>query len=367
MVSTTDTRSNWHTWSPAYATAPPPACQTLRNYRNTVEWGYTCIFAQEDGDPLPFAINTACMPWITPNIYPSSAAFYSPATVCPTSWTAVSTATTGDQWIAAETGLTCCPVDFAGDGRGGCTPGSSGVFPVVRCGDADAEENERGAFTGMAWPATVTPSINALQMRYRATDVVSADVMTTGAQTPYNSAGSSIGTDGRRTGLSSGAKAAIGTVIPVVFIIGTLAFLLLWRRNKQKKAVGALTARNPGSEKRYQPQRSPDVETPYRHLLDAKHVSSTADGLVGGTYRANSNSHETPEWNVELDGANAECQNLIAANPIDELTSPGNVQEANELSGLARVLRKPLQPIEIDSTPVVVEVGDAYIPYRPGP
>jgi hypothetical protein len=33
---------------------------------------------------------------------------------------------------------------------------------------------------------------------------------------------------------------------------------------------------------------------------------------------------------------------------------------------MARVPRKPIAPVEIDGTAVVAEVGDAYIPYRPG-
>jgi hypothetical protein len=363
MSFITDTRSNWHTWSPTYATAPPTACQTLRNYRKTVDWGYTCVFGEENNDALPFAINTACMPWVTQNVYPNSAAFYSPATACPTSWTAVSTATTGDQWGTGETGLTCCPAGFEGDGRGGCKPRTSGTFPVVQCGDADAEENESRVYTAGAWPATVTAGVTALQLRYRESDLGSAST-SSGRSSPSSSSGSSNGNDGRRGGLSIGTKAAIGTVIPIILVIGALSILLLWRRRKQKKASMVLAAKNMKDEKN-DSSGSLGFAQPHTHLLSTKDANTTAAGAVTAIHRTNSNAHETPEWNVELDGTEAEHQSLISARPLTGLASSGGGQEANELSGLARVLRKPIQPVEIDSTPVLTEVGDAYITYRP--
>jgi hypothetical protein len=359
-----DTRSNWHPWSPTYATAPPAACQTLRNYRNTVDWGYTCVFGEENGEALPFAINTACMPWVTPNVYPNSAAFYSPVTACPTSWTAVSTATTGDQWVTGEKGLVCCPTGFEGDRRGGCKPGTSGTFPVVQCGDADAEENENRVYTAGTWPATVTANVTALQLRYRETDVGSAST-SSGGSSLSSSVGPSNGNDSERSGLSIGVKAAIGTIIPIILIIAALSFVLLWRRRKRKKASMALVAKNMEDGKRGRSPRSLEVLQPHTHLLDTKDPDTTAAGAVAATHRVNSNLHETPEWNVELDVTEAKHQHLISARSLTGLASSRGGQEANELSGLARVPRKPIQPVEIDSTPVLAEVGDAYIPYRP--
>jgi hypothetical protein len=340
MTTTTDARSNWQTWSPAYETAPPAACQTLRSYQNAVEWGKTCVFAQEDGDPLPFSINTACMPWVTPNIYPNTAAFYSPATACPTSWSAVSTATNGDQWINGETALTCCPSGFEGDGRGGCRVGSSGTYPIVQCGEADAEENSNRIYTAGQWPTTATASITALQLRYQASDIGSASTSSpssTSASKPSNP-----------TGLSTGAKAAIGTIIPLVFIIGALAFALLWRRRKQKNSAMVKT------------------------LADEK-ASRPSESIHGGAYHSDSNcaslnpangsnAHETPEWNVEMDATEAERQGFMTHHyaPASAAT------ESSELGGVLRMQRKPIAPVEIDGTMVRAEVGDAYLPYRPG-
>jgi hypothetical protein len=345
MASTTDTRSNWHTWSPAYETAPPASCQTLRNYKNVVEFGYQCVFAREDGDPIPFSINTACMPWVTPNVYAVPTAFYSPATACPTSWTAVSTATTGEQWASGETGVTCCPAGFEGDGRGGCKVGTTGTFPVVQCGDADAEENESRTYTAGAWPATATASIMPLRLRYRASDIGSA----TGSGRPPSSTSSSGSTGSASDGgLSTGAKAAIGTIIPLVFLLGAMAFFLLWRRRRQKIRAVALAAKNMGDEKE---DHTPGSQ-PHGIPLESKMAGAAA------VHQSHNNTHETPEWNAEMDATEAERQRLV--------TSQHEFGDAVELGGTSRVPRKPIAPVEIDGVPVTAEIGDAYIPYRPG-
>ncbi|KAH7094693.1 hypothetical protein FB567DRAFT_510839 [Paraphoma chrysanthemicola] len=362
MSSATDTRSNRRTWSPAYETAAPAACQTLRNYRNVVEWGYTCVFAEEDGDPVPFSINTACMPWVTPNVYPASSAFYSPATACPTSWSAVSTATSGEQWVSGETALTCCPAGFDGDGRGGCKVGSSGSVPVVQCGEADAEENKNLVYTAGAWPASVTASITALHLRYQASDIGSASATGSNSASSTGGAGSS-GSSGNG-GLSTGAKVAIGVVIPLVFLVGALAFFLLWRRRKQKKAAAVLAPANMGDEK----------STPAPSSVDRSSYQQSpptvSKGPIGNTFAAHhnitpTNPHETPEWNVEMDATEAERQHLVGTHN-DPLSATSPASDVTELGGLARVARKPIAPVEIDGRQIVPEVGDAYIPYRPG-
>jgi hypothetical protein len=344
MTTTSDTRSNWRTWSPAYETAPPAACQTLRNYQNAVEWGKTCVFGKEDGDPLPFSINTACMPWVTPNVYPNTAAFYSPATACPTSWSAVSTVTNGAQWVNGETALTCCPSGFEGDGRGGCRVSSSGTFPIVQCGEADAEENSNTIYTAGQWPTSATASITALQLRYQPSDIGSARASPSSTNTSQPS---------HHTGLSTAAKTAIGTVIPLVFILGALAFALLWRRRKHKKSALVLAAQNLADEKAPHPSESLRSSAgAYHHpSRDGKHVHPSPGDMGSG-------AHETPEWNVEMDAGEAEREGFMASH-----VAKG---EASELGGTARVQRKPIAPVEIDGRSVRAEVGDAYLPYRPG-
>jgi hypothetical protein len=361
MASKTDTRSNWQTWSESYETAPPAACQTLRNLNNAVEWGKMCVFGKEDGDPVPFSINTACMPWVTPNVYPNTAAFYSPATACPTSWSAVSTATSGDQWTKGETALTCCPSGFEGDGRGGCKVGASGTYPVVQCGEADAEENNNQIYTAGQWPATATASIAALQLRYQASDVGSASA----SNSPTNSGGSTNNNNNNNNngngGLSIAAKAAIGTIVPLVFLLGAFAFALLYRRRKQKKAALALAAKNLSDEKTMPPSStSPYATTSYNNHHSQPPSAKAA--FIPPT----SHTHETPEWNAELDATEAERQRLVAPHEYEPMSASTNTTDVSELGGMGRVARKPVAPVEMEGSSVPVEVGDAYIAYRPG-
>jgi hypothetical protein len=372
-MTTTDTRSDWRTWSPSYETAPPAACQTIRNLNNVVEWGATCVFGEEDG-PAPFSINTACMPWVTPNVYPNTAAFYSPATACPTSWSAVSTATNGDQWVNGETGLTCCPPGFDGDGRGGCKVGTA-TYPAVECGEADAEENNQRVYTSGKLPPRATASITALKLRYQASDIGSASVT---GNTPSNTGGSNGGGGGG--GLSTGAKAAIGTIIPLVFIIGAFAFALLWRRRKQKKAAMALAAKN-ADEKDTRPSGSIN-STAYQQPTTFPNSDIKGPPLVpvlAGAQRTGGGGtgglSETPEWNVEMDATEAERQGLVAnqyepqgvvGHQHEPSSAISHQTDASELAGTARMSRKPIAPVEMDGTGVRAEVGDAYIPYRPG-
>lgn len=290
------------------------------------------------------------MPWVTPNIYPSTAAFYSPATACPSSWVAVSTASSGEQWVSGETGLTCCPSGFEGDGRGGCKVGRGGTFPVVKCGDADAEENERRVYTAGQWPVGVSAEITALQLRYRDGDV--------GMPLSTGGAGSRSSSSNKH-GLSTGAKAAIGTIVPLVFIVGALAFAFLWRRRRCRKDAMRLAA-----EKNIEDEKDPRLSAscsraachfPSQHPHSDIKNPSRAPALVG----TRSNAAETPEWNVEMDATEAERQGLVAH-------GEGGVEpRANELGGTARMARKPIAPVEIDGRSVRAEMGDAYLAYRP--
>jgi hypothetical protein len=364
---TSTSRSLQHSWDTAWATAPPPSCQTLRNLNNAVAYGQTCVFAEEDGDPTPFNINTACLPWVTSGVYPSTSAFYSPATACPDSWTAVATQTSASNqkdWVDGETALQCCPDGMVGDGRVGCRPGSSGSWPVVECGEADAEENEQRTYLGASWPASATPSITALQLRYQPSDVGSANptASETGRTSTSGTGGSGGGgkssNGGAGGGLSTGATAAIATVIPLAFIIGALAAFLLWRRKSRNRKTTLLASEDLGDEK----ARRASGSSTQHPTSDPKAPSTAAAAYTTGT------AHETPEWNIEMNATEAERQKLVNAYdqaPMSASTTAGG-SEAAELGGMARVSRKPIAPVEIDSTEVRAEIGDAYLPYRPG-
>ncbi|KAA8619779.1 hypothetical protein A1F94_004699 [Pyrenophora tritici-repentis] len=356
---TSTSRHLQHAWNTAWATAPPPSCSTLRNLNGAVAWGESCVFAQEDGDPVPFSINTACMPWVTSNVYPSPSAFYSPATACPDAWTVVATQTAAsgegsdNRWVDGEVGLQCCPEGFQGDGGAGCRPGGSGSWPVVECGEADAEENNMKTYNGGRWPASATPSIGALRLRYQTSDAGGAGP-TASASGPGKT-GTSSGKGG--SGLSTGAIAAIATVLPLVLILAALAAFTFWRRNKRRK-VALLASQHLGQEKADRPSSSTHGNTRHTYYSVPK----------GSAYAVGSSQvqHETPEWNVEMDAMDTERQNLVGAYGSAERDVRGQGQaEVPELGGLARMPRKAIAPVEIDGRAILAEVGDAYIAYRP--
>ncbi|KAI8934279.1 hypothetical protein NX059_009020 [Plenodomus lindquistii] len=386
-------RSLQHSWNTAWTTAPPPSCTTLRNLANTVAWGETCVFAEEDGDPLPPSINTACMPWVTSNIVPSPSAFYSPATACPSSWTAVATSTAGlPQWVDGETALLCCPDAFEGDGGTGCRPRGNGNFVVNECGEADAEENQIMTYAGAMWPASATARVDALQLRWQASDTGGTASATSGGPTASGSSGGGGGngsgsnSGGSGDGLSTGAIAAIATVIPLVFIIGALAAFMLWRRKKNRDAAAAAAKSSLGDEKSGRNSGIDGAAHPQSYHFvpthKAAHVEPTSHGTAAAAATANpapspavaaaiANSsspsqYETPEWNAELDAAEAERQRLVSPSiaPASAVTDASS--QPSELGGIVRMQRKPIPPVEIDSREVAAEVGDAYIPYRPG-
>ena len=305
------------------------------------------------------------MPWFTSNVYPSPSAFYSPATACPDSWTAVATQTaksgegSDDRWIDGEVGLQCCPEGFQSDGGTGCRPGGSGSWPVVECGEADAEENTFKTYDAARWPASATPSISALKLRYQASDTGDARPTASSLMPGDTGSGNSgSGSGGKRDdGLSTSAVAAIATVIPLVLIIAALAAFTLWRRSKKRKAA-LLASSNLGQGKAE--RRSSSTDGPAKHIYHSVPKSARDDGSSQG-------QHETPEWNIEMDAMEAERPNLgeVDSPPVVGGRAQGQA-EAAELGGLARVPRKAIAPVEIDGRPVLAEVGDAYIAYRPG-
>ena len=348
-------RPNQHAWVTAFEAQPPPACATLRALSNTVEYGVTCVFAEEDGDPLPNSINTACLPWATGFVQASSA-FFSPATACPTSWTAVATRTAADNasdWVDGETALECCPPGFVGGVNGMCNPGSSGSMAVVSCGEADADENKNAVYTAGSWPASVSARITALQLRFQPSDVGLSASATGSSTSSTSTSGSGSGTGSG--GLSTGAKAAMGTTIPLVFILGALAAFLLWRRRKHRTAAAHSRNLNHGHETK----RSYE-EVPQQTYTDWKDTSAAP--MASAT---SNNPHETPEWNAELDATEAERRRYMAvpgslfpsaAGVQIAAASPGGASDVSELSGMMRVGRKPVAPVELDSIPVTTEL-----------
>ncbi len=364
----TSTRPNQRSWVTAYENPPPAACATLRALANIVEFGLTCVFAEEDGDPLPNSINTACLPWATGTV-PATSIFYSPATACPTSWTAVATRTAAESatdWIDGETALECCPAGFTGGVGGMCNPGPSGTTPVVGCGEADTDENENIIYTAGSWPASVSARVTALQLRYQPTDVGGSEISSTGTSSSTSTNTSSSGSGSGNDGLSVGAKAAIGTVVPLVVILAALVAFMLWRRRKHSMKAAALSSKHNTDDYETKDSYLGISQEPLTKSKDLPITAMASRTAAADPIAPQHGHHETPEWNTELDATEAERRNYMAVQgslfPAGRGTevvasSPGGLSEASELGGVMRAKRKPVAPVELDSTPVLPELS----------
>lgn len=259
-------------------------------------------------------------------------------------------------WVDGETALECCPPGFVGGAGGLCNVGTSGTTPVVRCGDADAEENENVVYTAGSWPATVSARVTALQLRYQPTDLGQSSSATGTGSAGSSRSPSNPGSENGSGGLSVGAKAAVGTVIPLAFLLGALAALLLWRRRKQRERAAALSKNSMGGH---------ETKHSYEEVQQHNFTDSKGTPAVAAPMTRNG-LHETPEWNVELDATEAERRRYMAVqgslfppgnNAEAAASSPGGASEASELGGMIRVNRKPVAPVELDSTPLTAELN----------
>lgn len=266
-------------------------------------------------------------------------------------------------WIDGETALECCPPGFIGGGAGMCNPGTSGTVPVVQCGEADADENESVVYTAGRWPVTASARVTALQLRYQPTDIgLSASVSATESMSTGTST-SSPGSGRGDEGLSVGAKAAIGTVIPLVFILGALTAFLLWQRRKHKQRASALSKNTmDGHETKH------SYEEAHQHNMTDSKSRPNADisATVTAVVVTHQGPHETPEWNAELDATEAERRTYMAVqgslfgtgkDTEAAVSSQQGASEASELSGMMRMNRKPISPVELDSTPLTAELN----------
>lgn len=119
-----------------------------------------------------------------------------------------------DEWIPGETAITCCPSGFgASNSDGRCRLELKEIWTNTPCvaGSAAAETATLTA------QATSRPYAQMLRLRYQESDLTQ----------PLPGGGSS--------GLSTGSKAAIGVVVPIVVISLVLGVLFFWRRRKQQK------------------------------------------------------------------------------------------------------------------------------------
>ncbi|KAK3303442.1 uncharacterized protein B0T15DRAFT_275165 [Chaetomium strumarium] len=188
-----------------------------------------------------------------------SSFFYSPGIACPSGYWTACYDTTG---VSSITTVTCCPT--YGDIKLSCVADPltlSSVWETLFCtwvapaetGTVITTTERRGKTSVGTAQVTAPGGINAygVRMVYQSTDLYTSTSTsssssasdTTDTAAPSTTAspgdppaisGSASSSADSSSGLSTGAKAAIGVVIPLVVIGALILGLLFWRRRKQQ-------------------------------------------------------------------------------------------------------------------------------------
>lgn len=232
----------------------------------------------------------SCMP---PGFTGASSAFFSPGIACPSGYWTACHDTTG---VASITTVTCCPT-YGADISLSCVPNPlslSEVWETMFCtwmaprspGTViTLTKSEDGRTSTVTERITANAGINAygVRMVYQSSDLnpsssstsstsASEDASSTPANptaNPYAGPSSSNGavtTSGPEPGgLSTGAKAAIGVVVPLLVIGALVAGFLLWRRRRGAREAALSSAPPPP-----QPPSEGLEHTQYEHYVPAK-------------------------------------------------------------------------------------------------
>jgi hypothetical protein len=221
----------------------------------------------------------------------NSAFFYSPGIACPSGYWTACHDTTG---VSSITTVTCCPTYR--DITLSCVPNPlslSEVWESLFCTwiaprstgtEVIVTKSVDGRTSTVTERVTWPGGINAygVRMVYQSTDL-EIPVTSTSTSTTLSSDGptrtgdtspdpsSSKNTASADTGLSTGAKAAIGVVVPLVVLGALLAALLFWRRKRKHQQ------QSPPMDHQQQPQ--PGLE---RYPLGDQHPKPP--GSTGGGY-----------------------------------------------------------------------------------
>jgi hypothetical protein len=187
-----------------------------------------------------------------------SSFFYSPGIACPSGYWTACYDTTG---VSSITTVTCCPT--YGDIKLSCVADPlslSSVWETLFCtwiapetGTVITTTERRGKTSVGTAQVTAPGGINAygVRMVYESTDLYTStsstssssssasDTTSTAATSSTAAAGNSpaISSADSSSGLSTGAKAAIGVVIPLVVIGALILGLLFWRRRKRQQVL----------------------------------------------------------------------------------------------------------------------------------
>jgi hypothetical protein len=205
-------------------------------------------------------------------------AYYSPGLICPAGYVSACHDATG---VASITTVTCCPTLKNPDLTLGCVttstlreswstlyctwvapPSSDSTLPVTRVVNGVTTTSNLGFHS--------PGGLNAfgIRMVYEATDLTTQGTATTSSSRSSDTTTSKPPQDTQDSGLSTGAKVAIGVVVPVVVLAALLGALFYWRRRKPRYEAPPLVDDKPPSQ--------PNVELPgtqIHELMD--HSQST--------------------------------------------------------------------------------------------
>lgn len=263
MSTTTPPASSTSTKTPLVITSFPSNPLTT-----TFTRGDNCggIYGPRHPPILLIDNESSCMP---PGFTGASSAFFSPGIACPSGYWTACHDTTG---VASITTVTCCPT--YGDISLSCVPqplSLSEVWETMFCtwmaprspGTAiTVTKSDDGRTSTVTERVTANGGINAygVRMVYQSSDLNPSSSSTSASEdassTPANptanpdagpaSSNGAVTTSGPEPGgLSTGAKAAIGVVVPLVVIAALVAAFLLWQRRRRAGGEAALSPAPP--------------------------------------------------------------------------------------------------------------------------
>ncbi|EFY87618.1 hypothetical protein MAC_06330 [Metarhizium acridum CQMa 102] len=186
-----------------------------------------------------------------------SDAYFSPGLVCPSGYVSACHDTTG---VASITTVTCCPALKNPDVTLGCLTTStlSGSWSTLYCtwiappssdSTLPVTTSEKGVTTTKNLGFRSPEGLNAfgIRMVYQSSDLSTQPAESTTHGSASRSPGGAATSNASQVtdesgGLSTGAKVAIGVVIPVVAIAALLGAFFWWRKRKHRYQVPPQTA-----------------------------------------------------------------------------------------------------------------------------
>ncbi|KID85078.1 transmembrane alpha-helix domain-containing protein [Metarhizium guizhouense ARSEF 977] len=181
-----------------------------------------------------------------------SDAYFSPGLVCPSGYVSACHDTTG---VASITTVTCCPALKNPDVTLGCLTTStlSGSWLTLYCTwiappSSDSmlpvTTSENGITTTQTYGFHSPEGLNAfgIRMVYQSSDLSTKPTESTTHRSASRPSGAAATSNASQAtdepgGLSTGAKVAIGVVIPIVAIAALLGAFFWWRKRKHRHQV----------------------------------------------------------------------------------------------------------------------------------